>query len=98
LRKEKLPQNYRQMTHEEYISTDQFRAKANQCKADACHRCQVCYSDSILEAHHRTYERWGEELSSDLVALCRKCHQLFHDNGRLAKPPAYIARSKTECR
>jgi hypothetical protein len=32
-----------------------------------------------LEAHHRTYERRGEELPEDLTALCPTCHRWFHE-------------------
>jgi 5-methylcytosine-specific restriction endonuclease McrA len=36
-----------------------------------------------LEVHHRTYERRGAELASDLIVLCRPCHRLHHKaNGR----------------
>jgi hypothetical protein len=47
-------------------------------------RCQVCNADGpILDVHHRTYERLGQERDSDLTVLCRGCHELFHANGRL---------------
>ena len=49
-------------------------------------RCQVCNTDkSILDTHHRTYERLGRELDGDLIVLCRDCHRIFHENGKLAR-------------
>ena len=39
-------------------------------------RCERCgRTGCVLEVHHRTYERFGgEELPSDLEALCPACH------------------------
>lgn len=71
--------------YHEYIGSDQWREKATMAKEEAGRRCQVCNGDERLEAHHRTYERLGREEKGDLTVLCRDCHQVFHDNGRLVK-------------
>lgn len=52
---------------------------------NADHRCQVCNSPERLQVHHRTYERRAGEVPGDLTVLCAKCHQLFHEHGRLHK-------------
>lgn len=49
----------------------------------AGHRCQVCNADHRLDVHHRTYERVGRESPMDVTVLCRPCHDLFHDQGKL---------------
>lgn len=41
--------------------------------------CYICGNDKNLELHHRTYVRLGHERFSDLVLLCRPCHQDTHD-------------------
>lgn len=42
--------------------------------------CQRCNINGIpLEIHHITYERFTNENTSDLVALCRECHQSVHN-------------------
>lgn len=42
--------------------------------------CQGCLADNIpLEVHHTTYDRYGDEKLSDLVSVCRECHQSIHD-------------------
>jgi hypothetical protein len=54
----------------------------------AGHRCQICNvsaEESVLDVHHRTYERVGREGPTDLVVLCRKCHDAFHKSGGLAR-------------
>lgn len=48
-------------------------------------RCQVCNTDErTLHVHHRTYERVGAELPTDLIVLCDACHGVFHREGKLA--------------
>ena len=78
------------MKYDEYIQSKQWKAKADETKRLAGYRCQVCNSDEDLHAHHRSYERLGEELQSDLVCLCAKCHSLFHNGGRVIENPLNI--------
>jgi len=43
-------------------------------------KCQICgRKDVPLDVHHNTYENLGREEFGDLVALCRECHELFHN-------------------
>ena len=77
-------------SYEEYIVSDEWKERAQQAKARAGQRCQVCNAsreDVQLDTHHRTYERLGDEDPRDLIVLCRTCHTLFHEHGRLAKAP-----------
>ncbi len=70
----------------EYLRSPEWQQRRFQALHEAGDRCQVCNSDGDLEVHHRTYERIGREELGDLIVLCRACHQLFHDNGKLARP------------
>ena len=38
-------------------------------------RCEGCGTKHSLELHHKTYERLGRELISDLEVLCKSCHE-----------------------
>ncbi len=70
-----------------YLQSDEWHARSEACKARAGQRCMVCNthrSQTTLDAHHRTYERLGREEDSDLVALCRVCHDLFDNSKRIA--------------
>lgn len=69
------------MEYKEYIQSWEWKLRADETKRLANYRCQVCNSDENLNAHHRTYERLGNELQIDLICLCRKCHDLFHNGG-----------------
>lgn len=72
-------------SYHEYIRSPEWRARAGKAKERACGRCQTCNARGQLDAHHRTYERLGNEHDNDLIVLCRTCHQIFHEHGRLAK-------------
>lgn len=72
-----------------YLLTPEWHARAEACKARAGYRCQLCYADGELHAHHRTYERLGAEHPMDLTALCGDCHAKFHN-----KPPDWAVLRK----
>lgn len=68
----------------DYIESDGWREKADRAKLRAGMRCQLCNRYGTLNAHHRTYERLGNELEEDLIVLCRDCHKMFHANRKVA--------------
>ncbi|SFE68105.1 virus viroplasmin [Paenibacillus algorifonticola] len=41
--------------------------------------CRLCRSKRILNLHHKTYERIGNEKIRDLVCLCQQCHHKLHE-------------------
>ena len=64
--------------YSEYLQSEHWQALRAAALKAAGNRCQLCYSDLRLEVHHRTYERRGCELLSDLTVLCHRCHAQFH--------------------
>jgi len=75
-----------QVDYHEYIQSEAWKQKANDAKDAAGYRCQLCNTSgyvSELHAHHRTYERLGAELPTDLIALCDECHKLFHEHRKV---------------
>lgn len=73
------------VVYEKYLNSEAWQARRQAVLWIAGHRCQACNSDDPLDVHHRTYQRIGNEVPEDLIALCRKCHDVFHQNGRLAR-------------
>jgi hypothetical protein len=71
--------------YDAYIHSDEWKHLANIAKDAAGRRCRVCNSPSQLNAHHRTYERFGHEDIEDLTVLCHECHDLFTKNGKLKR-------------
>jgi 5-methylcytosine-specific restriction endonuclease McrA len=67
------------MSFKEYQRIPEWGARRNRVLIRAGYRCELCGSRGLIDVHHKTYERYGDELLSDLIALCRPCHQKFHD-------------------
>jgi 5-methylcytosine-specific restriction endonuclease McrA len=67
-----------QMTYAEYLRTPEWRARRNRVLIRAGNKCELCYANGLIDVHHRTYDRYTQELLSDLIALCRSCHKRFH--------------------
>jgi 5-methylcytosine-specific restriction endonuclease McrA len=69
----------RKMPFDEYRMTLEWQTRRTEALSRAGYRCQVCGErDGRLDVHHNTYDRYGNENICDLVALCGRCHGLFH--------------------
>lgn len=73
----------RRKAYEAYIGSSEWRTRREVAIRKAGGRCQVCNREGRLDVHHRTYIRFGAEMEDDLTVLCRTCHSLFSENGRL---------------
>jgi len=76
--------------YEKRIRSAQWRnmkADLIRLRGDKCERCSL---RKPLELHHRTYERLGRELMSDLLLLCSNCHKIA-DEERAAEGHARSA-------
>jgi restriction endonuclease Mrr len=79
----------RRMPYRAYLRTPEWRVTRAAALQRAGHSCSldVTHTDA-LEVHHRTYERLGHELASDLVVLCHACHVVHHTQfGRPGRRP-----------
>lgn len=90
----KRQQEYREV----YLRSDHWAEQRKMALDRAGHRCQTCNSGHKLDVHHRTYERLGSEHPSDLTVLCRRCHDLFHGNSKVAQPKRKRSGSKKKKR
>lgn len=72
------------MLYSEYLKTPHWQAMRQKVLAYWDNRCAICSSDKRIDVHHRTYDRRGRELLTDLIPLCRSCHQTFHETRKLA--------------
>jgi Mrr N-terminal domain len=72
------------MPYRDYLRTPEWRQRRAEALERAGHACMMDAGHTHdLEVHHRSYERRGHELESDLIVLCRDCHRLHHaENGR----------------
>lgn len=71
----------KRVDYQEYIQSAKWKAFAKKCKALAGWRCDKCGlfgSEHMLNAHHLTYARLGNERITDIQVLCKKCHAEAH--------------------
>ena len=61
-----------------YLRTPQWAERRTRALRRARGKCSLCSSKRGLEAHHRTYERIGEERDEDITVLCSSCHGSHH--------------------
>lgn len=66
----------RRLAH--HLKTKRWAKKRAACKEHLPRKCYICKIEAISDLHHKTYERLGRELMTDLCWLCRPCHQLVH--------------------
>ncbi len=63
-------------SYEEYLDSPAWQSKRQEALSRAGHKCQLCGSTGRLDTHHNTYERFRNEAPTDLVVLCRSCHEI----------------------
>jgi hypothetical protein len=69
----------RAMPYPLYLRTPEWRRTRAAALLRAGNACSLDVTHTEgLEVHHRTYERRGAELATDLAVLCHSCHQLHH--------------------
>lgn len=67
------------MPYKEYLQTKHWKMFARLAKKKAGWICNACSSGDNLNVHHLTYERRGNEKFSDVVVLCKECHEKVHE-------------------
>ena len=65
----------------EYLKSDEWKKLRKSVLRRDNELC-IC-GGKATEVHHKTYARVGNEPLSDLVSLCRNCHQNVHDNYKI---------------
>jgi predicted HNH restriction endonuclease len=72
------------MPYTEYLQTPEWKERRQWALKSAGNRCQVCNTTrGVLHVHHRSYQNRGHEPIKDLIVLCSKCHETFHQDGRM---------------
>lgn len=71
-----LPKSY--ATHEEYLRSPEWAERRQTVLKKWNRRCAFCSGTVLVDVHHNSYDRIGNEDEADLVTLCRACHKKFH--------------------
>jgi len=67
------------MTYREYLKSDKWNVMRNIALIRADFKCQLCNGTEKLNVHHRKYPKvLGSEPITDLIVLCRECHENHH--------------------
>lgn len=62
---------------ESYYNSNMYKTLKKKNNGWICYCCTA--KNKPLDLHHRTYKRLGEEnISVDLVPVCRECHNEIH--------------------
>jgi len=65
--------------YDDYLASPYWKERSAQKMKAVNYTCEECgASDTLLNTHHLTYERLGDELDEDLIVLCRRCHKKRH--------------------
>ncbi|MCD6673791.1 MAG: HNH endonuclease [Burkholderiaceae bacterium] len=68
----------RNKVYEEYLASDEWKLKREVAARRALGRCEFCGS-AMKHVHHIRYpKRLGDEPLSDLIAVCKPCHDKSH--------------------
>ena len=67
--------------YENYLESPAWKVKRDAVMKRDGYQC-VCGAEAT-EVHHKTYHNIGKEPSSDLVALCKECHEREHPKGKV---------------
>ena len=67
----------RQRNYKSYLGSPRWKAKRETIMKKSGGTCRICGAPAT-EVHHVNYERRGKERLTDLTALCRECHELYH--------------------
>jgi hypothetical protein len=84
------------VSYADYLHTHYWRKLRSKMLRRAENKCQVCStSGPILQVHHNTYARIGDERMTDLFVLCGYHHAVLHTSNNMPKPPTeiYLSRS-----
>ena len=64
--------------YQTYLNSEGWKAKRAMILNMWGNRCALCNEGGLLQVHHRTYERKGNENPFDLIPLCEKHHEMLN--------------------
>lgn len=63
----------------DYLGSAEWHKKRGTVIERDNYACRLCDSGENLQVHHKTYDNIYEEPLSDLITLCKNCHEHFHE-------------------
>lgn len=65
-------------SYDDYLQSSAWREIRTRVLRRAQGTCEGCLHRPATQVHHLTYERAGNEMCFDLVAICVNCHSRLH--------------------
>ena len=65
--------------YQNYLQSERWKHFCSWVKEKRNYTCEHCGSSERLQVHHKTYVRLGQELLSDVLCVCRECHETIHN-------------------
>lgn len=62
------------MTYKEYLMSDEWKWKREK-RLLIDQKCSICGRPFDLQVHHMTYKTYPDENTTDLITVCKKCHE-----------------------
>lgn len=78
--KKRIPKQY-----SVYIKSEWWTKRKNKFYKENEKRCMACLGTKYIDLHHLFYGNYGNETDEQLVALCRLCHEEYHQTYGVAK-------------
>ena len=66
-------------SYKDYLKSRHLRHTRARALRAAHHKCSACGTAESLVVHHRSYDRIGHELLTDLTVFCDSCHLVEHN-------------------
>ena len=79
-----MPLSTEQIAHREYLKSATWKDIRERVLSRDRNKCVKCGNPGS-DVHHKTYKRWGNEKTKDLITLCRVCHENLHSARKGAK-------------
>lgn len=76
----------------DYLKSEQWAIRRARVMERAGHRCEGCRERNAIDVHHLTYDHVTQEFLFELVALCRQCHERYHDQTDRPSAPTWTPR------
>lgn len=73
------------MNYKGYLKTKHWQSKRREHFHHFRKICKSCGSKKFLNIHHYTYKNLNNEKITDLICLCKNCHQKLHNGDKKIK-------------
>lgn len=72
--------NKYKIKYEDYLKSKEWKTKREKIAQERNYICEKCKKQIIkgYHIHHINYDNFGNEKESDLMFLCKKCHEKIH--------------------